>query len=115
MDANIVLTQFSSTAIFVWGFQQLKNAPWFPVLQDKGQKLIKRTLNVFAAIFIHGAIGYTWNPTYDANGYRHLDLAIPTTGVLLLSLWHWLGQYVMQESWYQIIYNRVLGVPGEGK
>jgi hypothetical protein len=27
--------------------------------------------------------------------------------VIVVSLWHWLGQFVMQESWFQLIYNRI--------
>jgi predicted small integral membrane protein len=107
MDANLVVTQFSSTAMFVWGFQQLKNAPWFPVLIQKGQIVFKRIISVAGAFLIHGGIGYVWDPKFDANGYRHLDLAIPSAAVLVVTMWHVLGQYVMQESWFQVIYNRL--------
>jgi len=106
MDANIVTTQFSATVCFVWAIQQLKKAKWFPLLEQKGQWLIKRGVSIIGAFFIHTSIGYVWNPTLDANGNRHLDLAIPTFAVMAVGLWHWFSQFVIQESWYQAAYNR---------
>lgn len=107
MDANIVVTQFSATAVFVWGMEQLKRATWFPLLQQKGQVMAKRVLSVIAAFFIHSGINYVWNPVFDVNGYRHLDLAIPATAVIMVGLWHWAAQFIMQESWFQLIFNRL--------
>lgn len=106
MDANIAVSQFTSAAIIVWGMQRLKNASWFPFLQN-GSVKVSRAVSVVAAFFAHAGLSYTWNPTLDVNGNRTLTLAIPTlTGAALL-VWHWLGQYAMQETMYQATINKV--------
>ena len=100
IDANIAITQFTSAAIVVWGSQKLKQAAWFPLFKE-GQAAIIRIWSVFWAFVIHAGVSYTWDPVLDANGNRHLTLAIPTLWGAAILLWHWLGQYAMQETLYQ--------------
>lgn len=113
MDANVVVTQIGSTAIFVWAYQKLKLSPYFPVITEKTAKWAKIAVSAVAAFFIHGGIGYVWDPHLDANGNRQLVLSIPAYSVIALNLWHTLCQYIFQESWYQAFYNKFgMVVPG---
>lgn len=105
MDANIIMTQFTYSAVVVWGMQRLKSASWFPLLQA-GQAKLSRSVSVIAAFFGHAGISYVWDPSIDASGMRHLAIAIPTLWGAVLLMWHWLGQYVMQEMVYQAAANK---------
>jgi hypothetical protein len=104
MDSNIVLTQFTSGAVAVWAIQQLKNAAWFPWLKSEGQIVLKRALSVVSAITIHTSISYVWNPGAHP-GWHVLVITIPPASVVAVEVFHWLGQYVVQESYYQVVYN----------
>lgn len=106
MDANIVVTQFTASAVVVYGMQVLKNASWFPLLQS-GRKYASRIVSILAAFAIHGGVSYTWDPSLDASGNRHLLIAIPTAAAVCVYLWHWLGQYALQEVMYQGTVNKV--------
>ena len=105
MDANIVITQFTAGAVAVWGIQQLKQATWFPFLQMEGTKWEKRLINIASAISAHTGIEHVWNPGISP-GWHRVIIDIPPATVIVVSLWHWLGQYVMQEYMYQVAYNR---------
>jgi hypothetical protein len=105
MDANIVTTQFTAAAIFVWGMQRLKAAPWFPLLQQEGQRWIKRCTSIVTAFFVHTEISHVWSPG-KIEGSHVLIISIPPFAVIAVSVWHWLGQYAMQEVMYQATLNR---------
>jgi hypothetical protein len=62
---------------------------------------------VVCAFFVHVGIGYTWEPQFDANGNRHLILAIPSLAVLAVNIWHWFNQFVLQEMVYQVTTNKI--------
>jgi hypothetical protein len=106
VDASIVTTQFTCAAIFVYGMQKLKTAPWFPLLQHNGQVWIKRGASIIAAGFVHLGIGKVWNPGVIA-GAGVLTITFPGWLPMLIGFWHWLGQYAMQEVMYQTVSNRV--------
>lgn len=106
MDANIVVTQFTAGAIAVWGIQQLKAAPWFPFLKMEGQRWSKRIINIGSAIGAHTGIEHVWSPGISP-GWHRLVIDIPPLAIIVVTLWHWLGQYVMQEYMYQLAYNKV--------
>src|ERR1700758_2257301 len=101
MDSSIVLTQFTSSATAVWAIQQLKNAKWFPWLHAEGQIIAKRFLSIASAIAIHTSISYVWNPGTTA-GWHVLVVTIPPATQIAVEMFHWLGQYVIQESYYQL-------------
>lgn len=106
MDANLVGTQVSSAIVAVWGIQQLKKAPWFPLLKMNGQLWAKRTLSVLTALGVHTGISHVWNAG-TAPGVAHvLIINIPPIGVIVEGLWHWSNQYIYQESAYQLFYAR---------
>ena len=105
MDSNVVITQFTSSAIVVWGLQELKNATWFPWLQKKAQTWTKRGASIVAAFGVHTGIEHVWNPGTVA-GTHVLLITIPSLSVIAVGIWHWIGQYAMQETVYQATYNR---------
>lgn len=114
MDANIAVTQFTGAAVFVWGMEQLKSWPWFPILKKEGQVWLKRGASIAAAIGIHTGISYVWNPpqiTAMDQGYNLL-IHIPPLAVIVVTMWHWLGQYAMQETLYQATSNKVMVTNG---
>lgn len=99
--ANIVITQFTSSAVIVWTMQKLKNASWFPFLQH-GEAKISRFASIFLAGLTTIGISYTWNPTT-----RVLATAIPTLPAAIHGAWHWLSQYCANEVLYQATVNKV--------
>jgi hypothetical protein len=108
MDANLAVTQFTAAGVAVWAIQQLKNASWFPWLKQNGQAWGKRLLSIATAIGIHTGIGYVWNAGTPPTGYQYqLIINIPAVSIIAITMWHWLSQYVLQEAFYQVSYNRV--------
>lgn len=110
MDANIVATQVTSAAVFVWAMQQIKAASWFPWLNAGGQVVTKRLISIAAAITIHTGIHFIWNPG-TGEVWRQVVINIPAPWVMAVTVWHWLNQFVAQEILYQITGNRNGSVP----
>jgi hypothetical protein len=106
MDASIGMTQFGATCMGVYGIQLLKKSPWYPIAVS-ARKYLSRIISVVLALVIHAGISYTWDPKLDANGNRHLDLAIPTLSFAAVLLWHWACQFAAQETIFQVAANRV--------
>src|SRR5690348_16284659 len=102
MDANVVMTQFTSGAVAVWAIEHIKAFGW---LKQEGQIWGKRILSILAAITIHTSISYVWNPSSHP-GWHVLVINIPPATVVAVELYNWLGQYVVQESFYQVVYNK---------
>ncbi len=101
MVSNIAITEFTSSAVVVWGMQKLKNAKWFPFLQH-GAAGVSRVFSMCAAAAVAIGVNYTWNP-----GTRGLLITVPTLGAALLGGWHWLNQFALQETIYQATVNKV--------
>lgn len=102
MDSNIVVTQFTSAAIFVWAMQKLKTSPKFPWLKQEGQLWLKRITSIAAAIGTHTGISHVWSSGPSGMPGSHiLMITIPAASVVAVTVWHWLGQYVIQETIYQ--------------
>ena len=104
MISNIAMTQFTSSAIVVWGMQKLKTAPWFPLLRH-GQASVSRAWSIVSAAIVAIGINYTWNKNLD--GSHTLIFVIPTLWVLAVGGWHWLNQFALQEMIYQATVNKV--------
>jgi hypothetical protein len=99
MDASIGLTHFTSAAIVVYAMNKLKSATWFPLVQ-KDWTMLNRGFSMFVAFAVSVGIHYTW--TADTAGGHTLVLQIPTLAVLGLGVWHWLNQFALQETLFQI-------------
>jgi hypothetical protein len=102
--SNVLSTQVAAAAATVWIMQTLKSAQWFPLLQH-GQKVASRITSMIAACFITVGIGYTWNRNTD--GSHVLILAIPTTMVLVIGIWHAFQQFCYHELIYQSTVNKL--------
>ena len=109
MDSNVVVTQFTGAAMFVYAMQQLKGASWFPLLKQQGQIWVKRGASIVAAIGIHTGIEHVWNPG-TIPGSHVLIINIPPLAVIAVTMWHWLGQYAIQETLYQATGNKSVPV-----
>lgn len=102
--SNIVMTQFTSSAVVVWLMQKLKSASWFPFLQH-GRATVSRLFSIGVAFFVAIGIGYTWNT--NSSGIHTLTLTIPGLWGLAVGVWHWLNQFVLQETVYQATVNKI--------
>ena len=106
MDANglsnLAVSQITLGAVMSWILQALKNAKWFPILQQDGTKVA----NIIAAIISSGVAITGLTYVYDPQAHT---LLIQNFGLALVAnaVWHWLTQYVMQEGWYQVMFNKV--------
>jgi hypothetical protein len=111
--ASVLFSHFTSAALVVWIMQFLKNAKWFPWLQNEGQIWTKRFVSIFGALAAHTGINYAWHAGgILPNGAAYqLVLNIPPLAVLAEFLWRWAGQYIMQEGWYKLVYDR-MSIPG---
>lgn len=101
MDASssVFFSHLTSAGIVVWAINKLKAASWFPLVQ-KDAAYLNRAFSFVVALLVTAGISYSW--VTDANGAHTLTLNIPTLSVLAVGLWHALGQYVLQEGWFQV-------------
>ena len=106
MDANVAVSQFTGAAIVVFIMNQVKAAPWFPWLGKEGQVLRKRFVAVLAAITVHTGIHFIWNPG-TGEVWRQIVINLPAPWVMVVTMWHWFGQFAMQETIYQATSNKV--------
>jgi hypothetical protein len=111
--ANVLFSHFTSAALVVYIIQMLKNAKWFPWLQNEGQVVLKRIVSIGGALVAHTGINYVWHSggTLPTGVQYQLVLNIPPLAILAQFLWRWAGQYIMQEGWYKVLYDRT-SVPG---
>ncbi len=106
MVSNIAMTQFTSSAVVVYVMQKLKNASWFPLIQE-GKTLINRVISIGSAAAIALGVSYTWNPQT-----RGLLFTIPTLSVAAIGFWHWLNQYALNEMLYRATVNKLPATNG---
>lgn len=102
MDAQVLWHMFISSAMGVALLQWLKKAPWFPFAKQVGTKKMNRVLAIILALFGATGISYVWNPQQHTLLLTNLSL----WGVIN-ALWHWIQQFVLQETVYQATANRV--------
>jgi hypothetical protein len=84
--------------------QKLKQA--FPHASSKATVWLKRGVSILVAGFFHLGIGKVWNPGAIA-GAGALTIIFPGWEAMFIGLWHWIGQYAMQEVMYQTVSNHV--------
>lgn len=98
--SNIVITEFTSSAIVVFLMQRLKQAKWFPLLQA-GKANVNRIFAVGAAAL--GAIGV--NFVWDSSSHSLTITGLTLWGVAIM-FWKWLNHYAIQETIYQATSNK---------
>jgi len=98
--SSVILSQVTLGAVFSYAIQVLKNAKWFPVLQQDGTKIA----NIVASIIASGAaitgLTYVHDPVAHTLLITNFSWALVGT-----SVWHWLTQYVIQHGWYKIAFD----------
>lgn len=105
MDASLGFTHFTSASIVVFLINKLKAATWFPLLQ-KDWTIVNRSASIILAFLVAQGIAYAWNPSS-----RELTITIPTLSILLVNIWHWVGQYCMQETLHQMTKVKAPALP----
>jgi hypothetical protein len=106
--ASVLFSHFTSAALVVWIIQFLKNATWFPWLQKQGQFVVKRVLSIGGALGAHLGISFAWHSLgAGPSGTHQFIVTLPAWSVILAFLWRWAGQFVMQDGWYKIVYERL--------
>lgn len=106
--ANVFLSHFTAAALVVWIIQFLKSAKWFPWLQSEGQTALKRIVSFGGALGAHTGITFAWHSLgAGAPGSHQFIITLPAYSVIAAFVWRWLGQYVMQEGWYKLLYDRI--------
>lgn len=106
--ASVLFSHFTSAAVVVYAIQLLKSAKWFPWLQHEGQVSLKRIVSIAGALGAHTGITYAWHSLGSgtaAGGYQFI-VTLPPLSVVLAFVWRWAGQWITQESFYQVIYNK---------
>jgi hypothetical protein len=106
MVSNVAMTQFTSSAVVVYLMQKLKNAKWFPLIQE-GKTILNRSISVGSAALIALGVNYTWNPQN-----RGLLITIPTLSVAAVGFWHWLNQYALNEMLYRATVSKAAPTNG---
>lgn len=109
--ASVLFSHFTSAALVVYLIQVLKNAKWFPWLQAGGQIWAKRIVSILGALAAHTGISYAWHSIASTTGGYQLVITIPPLPFIAEFVWRWAGQYVMQEGWYKMVYDK-LSIPG---
>jgi hypothetical protein len=97
--SNVVFTHFTAAGLVVVTMNWLKNASWFPLVQKDAVKL-NRAFSMALALAVGIGIRYVWTP--GTEGTHILTLTIPSWSVLAAGLWHSIGQYLMQEGFFQV-------------
>jgi hypothetical protein len=107
--ASVLFSHFTSAALVVYVIQKLKNAKWFPWLQNEGQVVLKRIISIGGALTAHVGITFAWHSLgAGSNGDGHqFIVTLPAWSEIAAFVWRWAGQYVMQQGWYRVVYNDV--------
>jgi hypothetical protein len=110
--ASALFSHFTSAALVVYIIQFLKKTKYFPWLQVEGQVILKRGFSIFGALVSNTGMAYTWHAA-PTGGSHILTLTIPPLAVMAVALWRFAGQFILQEGWYKVVYNKIAlpGVP----
>lgn len=96
-EANVLFTHFTAAALAVVLMNWLKAQKWFPLVQ-KDRAILNRIFSAGVALAVTVGITYTWSST--TGGGHQVVIVIPSIAVLGHNLWHWVGQYMMQEGYF---------------
>lgn len=105
MTASLPLTEFSSGAILVFLLQQLKRIPWFNALAGWFYTAASAVWALVSTIIV----SWEWNPHPLGGG--SLTIVLPSLGVALIAIWHFIEQFCINETIYQTTANRAPAQP----
>ncbi len=100
--STLVVSQITLGAVASWVLQALKNSSWFPLLSEESSKVAKIAWGVVASICAITGLTYVYDATAHTLLIQNFGL-----GLVANAVWHWLTQFVMQEGWYQVVFNKV--------
>jgi hypothetical protein len=110
--ASVLFSHLTAAALVVYVIQFLKKTKYFPWLQNEGQVILKRVISVGGALGAHTGITFAWHSLgAGSSGSHQFIVTLPAWSVVAAFLWRWAGQWVMQEGWYQTIFNKVMLAP----
>ena len=102
MDStSLVVSQLTVGALLSYSLQVFKNASWFPILQEDSAKAVKIFFAVITSLCGATGLSYAYDPTAHTLLIQNFSWALVGP-----ALWHWLTQFVMQEGWYQAVFNK---------
>ena len=106
MDGSqLVVSQLTLGAVASWVLEALKKASWFPVLSDESTKVAKVFWAALTSLLAVTGLSYVYDPTAHTLLIQGFSLTLVANAV-----WHWLTQFVMQEGWYQAVFNKPAAV-----
>lgn len=102
MDPNtsIAATHATATLLTVGGIQWLKKIKALTFVQA-GTKFVSRAISLVTAFLVSAGIHYTWVPNSD--GTHDFGLSHVSFYVLVIGLFHVMGQFIYQETGYQVL------------
>lgn len=106
MDSNLLASQVTLGAVFAWLLQLAKRTSWFPVLQEDSARVVKVLFSAVTSLGAITGLSFAYNATAHTLMIGNLSWAM-----VLPSLWHWLTQFIIQEGWYQAVFNKATIVP----
>jgi len=88
-------------AVFSYLLQMLKKVSWFPILTEESAKAIKIFFASLTSLCAVTGLTYVYNPIAHTVLISNFSLALVGHAV-----WQWATQFVMQEGWYQLVFNK---------
>lgn len=92
MISNLAVTEFTDSALIVWGLRKLQSAKWFPWLKHEYENMRVLASGFLAAL---AAVGTQW--TWDSSTHT-LTIVNITFTTVALAFWHWLNHFAIQET-----------------
>ena len=106
MDSNLLASQVTLGAVLSWALQVIKNSKYFPALQEDSARVVKVIFSMATSLGAITGLSFAYNATAHT-----LLIGNLTWSMVLPALWHWLTQFVIQEGWYQAVFNKATIVP----
>ncbi len=88
-------------AVFSYLLQILKKVSWFPILTEESAKAVKVFFAALTSVCAVTGLTYVYSPTAHTVLISNFSLALVGH-----ALWQWATQFVMQEGWYQLVFNK---------
>lgn len=97
----LIWHMFIASAMGVALLQYLKKAQWFKWAQVVGTRTANRVISIVIALCGATGVGHVWDPHAHTLLLTNLSLL-----GIVTALWHWLQQFVLQETIYQATANK---------
>lgn len=88
-------------AVFSYLLQILKKVSWFPILTAESAKAVKVFFAMLTSLCAVTGLTYVFDPVAHTVLISNFSLALVGHAI-----WQWATQFVMQEGWYQLVFNK---------